>query len=221
MIKAKKSFAERLLELRGDLTQEQVASAAGVTRISIEKYESGKATPKADTLEKLADCFGVSVDYLLGRSDVKPIESPVKEIADSVGLSEAAIQSLIAFNNARKRDRIDSYDYEPAFGEIRRITVVLLLSQSTDPAIRNNDLLTLIALYLYGNFDKYYDNFCSIDDTESYGDVSTIGFWDSDLGIENSFPANNFEFVDVLMLQRLTDSLRREREKIRKANNKE
>ena len=48
-------------------------------------YTLKKQKPKADNLEKLADYFHVSVDYLLGRAEAKPVNEPIDlaEVANS------------------------------------------------------------------------------------------------------------------------------------------
>ena len=53
-----------LREKRG-LTLEQVAEGVGLRNQYISNYELGKRRPDYDTICKLADFFGVSVDYLL------------------------------------------------------------------------------------------------------------------------------------------------------------
>ncbi len=67
------SFAERLKELRElrGLTQEQLAAAIGVARATIGGYEapSKHREPEFDIVMRLAAFFGVSTDYLLGKSD--------------------------------------------------------------------------------------------------------------------------------------------------------
>lgn len=61
-----------LREKRG-LTLEQVADAVGLRNQYVSNYELGKRKPDYDTLCRLADFFGVSVDYILGReSEEKP-----------------------------------------------------------------------------------------------------------------------------------------------------
>lgn len=61
-------FGLRLRELREKkrLLQQQLADWLGLTRSSISNYENNTQTPPADTLVRLADIYGVSVDYLLG-----------------------------------------------------------------------------------------------------------------------------------------------------------
>ncbi|MBA4536394.1 helix-turn-helix transcriptional regulator [Bacillus aquiflavi] len=64
-------LGERLKELRLErkLTQEQLGKGINVTKVSISGYENGNRTPDTETLQKIADYFNVSTDYLLGRSD--------------------------------------------------------------------------------------------------------------------------------------------------------
>lgn len=60
---------ERLRELRKEkrLTQTQVGNYLGITVSAYGNYELGQREPSIDMLLKLADYFGVTVDYLLGR----------------------------------------------------------------------------------------------------------------------------------------------------------
>lgn len=64
-------LSERLKSLRKSkkLTQKQLAEKINVTHVSISGYESGNRSPDTDTLQRLADFFGVSTDYILGRTD--------------------------------------------------------------------------------------------------------------------------------------------------------
>ncbi len=67
-----KVFAERLTELRKQYkyTQRQMADILGISQPSYMRYENDTSEPTQENLVKLADAFDVSVDYLLGRSDV-------------------------------------------------------------------------------------------------------------------------------------------------------
>lgn len=62
-------LGKRLKGLRTQkkLTQKQLAEKINVTHVSISGYESGNRSPDTDTLQKLADFFQVTTDYLLGR----------------------------------------------------------------------------------------------------------------------------------------------------------
>ncbi len=64
-------FSERLKELRCEkgVTITQVARSCKVSIQCISSLEMGKRNPTGSTIAMLADYFGVSADYLLGRSD--------------------------------------------------------------------------------------------------------------------------------------------------------
>ena len=64
------SFGEILCELREEigLTQKQLASKLHMAPTTISSYETSKILPPPDKLIALADYFGVTTDYLLGRS---------------------------------------------------------------------------------------------------------------------------------------------------------
>jgi len=70
-------FPKRLKGLRQsmNLAQEQLASLIGVDRSTISSYESNMRQPSLDTLSRIADVFGVSTDYLLGRTDTLPFDT--------------------------------------------------------------------------------------------------------------------------------------------------
>ena len=68
-------FSERLRDLRLEhgMTQEEVGKIIGVKRYSIYGYEKGNNYPEVPGLITLADYFGVSIDYLVGRTDNQEI----------------------------------------------------------------------------------------------------------------------------------------------------
>ena len=63
----------RIRDLRedNDYPQKTVADVLSVHQTTYSSYELGKLEIPLEALEKLADFYGVSVDYLLGRTDVK------------------------------------------------------------------------------------------------------------------------------------------------------
>ena len=64
-------FASRLLELRIEkgLSQAKLAQQLQVSYAVVCYWETNRSEPTAPNLVKIADFFGVSVDYLLGRVD--------------------------------------------------------------------------------------------------------------------------------------------------------
>ena len=67
----------RSLRIDGGYTQRQIAEVLGVSQNTYSQYEIGVVNYSVEALEKLADFYGVSVDYLLGRTSVKePYPAP-------------------------------------------------------------------------------------------------------------------------------------------------
>lgn len=52
-----------------NLTQQEVADAISVERVTYARYENGSRTPPVDNVIRLARFFNVTTDYLLGLSD--------------------------------------------------------------------------------------------------------------------------------------------------------
>ena len=78
------------IRVRKGLTQAEVASALCVSSVVYSRYETGSRQPSIDMLVQMADIFGVTVDYLLGR-----------RIAEDSSLSDFEQRLL---NSARKAD---------------------------------------------------------------------------------------------------------------------
>lgn len=66
-------FFQRLEDLRvdHDLTQQDVADLLGCKREVYRRYEKGIRTIPVDFLMRLADHYGVSIDYIVGRNNTK------------------------------------------------------------------------------------------------------------------------------------------------------
>lgn len=66
---------ERLRALRQEkgMSQEQVARALSITLNAYQRLENRDNTPNYANFLRLADFFGVSMDYLAGRTDVREI----------------------------------------------------------------------------------------------------------------------------------------------------
>ena len=69
----KKLFAERLKSTRKSkrLNQQALADFASVGRTNITMLETGERSPSVEVLVALAECLDVSIDYLVGRSDIR------------------------------------------------------------------------------------------------------------------------------------------------------
>lgn len=65
-------FGERIKNLRNQkkMTQQELGNVVGLTSTGISYWESGKAIPNFETMTKLSDYFGVSIDYLTGKDEL-------------------------------------------------------------------------------------------------------------------------------------------------------
>lgn len=73
-------FRFRLKELRENmgLSQYTFAEQIGIAQSTVGGWEAGKREPNFSTILKIADFFGVTVDYLLGRDKANKKEAPRK-----------------------------------------------------------------------------------------------------------------------------------------------
>ena len=62
------AYRFREARLQAGLTTVQLAQKMGVTQAAVSHWDAGKKVPGTETLCKLADLYGVTIDYLLGRS---------------------------------------------------------------------------------------------------------------------------------------------------------
>lgn len=79
-----KLFGQRIRELRQqkDLTMKELGKFFDLAESTISGYENEARKPDIYLLQKLADFFNVSVDYILGRSDI-PFSKKVDNIETS------------------------------------------------------------------------------------------------------------------------------------------
>ncbi|AAM25290.1 transcriptional regulator with XRE-family HTH domain [Caldanaerobacter subterraneus subsp. tengcongensis MB4] len=67
------TLGERIKQLRLEhgMTQEEFGKLFGVTKYSISLYESNKTSPSDEIKKKIAEYFNVSMDWLMGLTDVR------------------------------------------------------------------------------------------------------------------------------------------------------
>ena len=93
----------RELRLEKGITQNELSNYLGLTPKMVSFYELGERFPPYDIINKLADYFNVSTDYLLGRSNMKNPEKFIKDYStlskDNIKEIEKLIQQLKIRNN--------------------------------------------------------------------------------------------------------------------------
>lgn len=91
---------ERISELakKQGVSVPQLSENLGLSRNAI--YQWKTSSPKADTLQKVADYFGVTTDYLLGRDEPEIIEDDkLKVIASHIDddVTEDDMEEILNF----------------------------------------------------------------------------------------------------------------------------
>jgi transcriptional regulator with XRE-family HTH domain len=102
---------DRLKQLRTDkgLYPSEVAKFLGITRPAYLKYENGQ-TEHPRKLDELAAFFGVSTDYLLGRTDIPttPITKLLGEVGGPSALEQAAAKAQVIEETPKHRVLVDA-----------------------------------------------------------------------------------------------------------------
>ena len=85
--------ANRLRQLRDSigLNQKDFAASIGMKQTTYNGYETGKHKPKSDVLIMIADKYGVTVDYLLGKSERS---APVSESGPASPERQALLDAI-------------------------------------------------------------------------------------------------------------------------------
>lgn len=90
-------YGHRIAELRDQrgLTQEELSVSLGISRAALSHYEKNRREPDFETLTKMADLFGVSLDYIIGRTNNPDttLDQDVRAFVDQLELSDADIMN--------------------------------------------------------------------------------------------------------------------------------
>lgn len=125
------SINTRIKELRKNhkMTQPQLADKLGVSLDMVKSLEIGRSNPSIDTLNKLADVFECSTDYLMGRTDAPQEEKPItwpemnKVLYDFVELADkynakVAKDFKELFDTFPKEDRVATEEEQEKYERI-------------------------------------------------------------------------------------------------------
>lgn len=94
------NLGERIAALRKqkDMSQTDLAKAAGVSREIIGRYERSEASPSIDVAKKIAAAFDVSLDYLVGEgANASFDKKSLKRIEDIEKLDEETKKYIYFF----------------------------------------------------------------------------------------------------------------------------
>ena len=100
-------FSENIKQLRiknGYKTQQAFASAFGIGQTTVANWENGRREPSFTIMQKLANFFGVTVDFLLGRQTESTNEIREKEELELADLRFALYGEIRDLTEADRRD---------------------------------------------------------------------------------------------------------------------
>jgi len=101
------SILERLMKERS-VTQKKLCEDLHIGKNQIKYWRDNCNTPNGETLQKIANYFGVSVDYLLGKTD-EPAPATEKKTAPAFPLTDAEKTIFISYrSNAAFKEAVDN-----------------------------------------------------------------------------------------------------------------
>ncbi|MBQ8802029.1 MAG: helix-turn-helix transcriptional regulator [Tyzzerella sp.] len=103
------NFANTLKNLRelNDVTQEQLAEYLQVSRPTVAGYETKNHQPDYEKLEKIANYFEVSIDYLVSGSTSPKQQSKVKAKIDEKTLEQELMITYRSLSPESKQDALE------------------------------------------------------------------------------------------------------------------
>ena len=69
----------KVLRKEADISQQRLGDAVNISQQSINQYENRDVEPDIANLKKLADYFDTSIDYIVGRTDIRRRIEKVEE----------------------------------------------------------------------------------------------------------------------------------------------
>lgn len=89
------------------LTQTQAAQKIGVSDGTYKNYEQGKREPNGDKIVTIANAFGVSTDYLLGRPDAKEPVDPIDNLMTVDEMEKDLLREWLSLDEASRKSFLD------------------------------------------------------------------------------------------------------------------
>lgn len=122
----KLTFSDRIDDLIAEkkkegMTEGRIAKELGIQPPTLTAYKNGDRTPIYDNLLRISEYFGVSMDWLAGRSEYREIDQRYLSV-ESLGLSDKSVKCLQAImgnnNEGKQLDYLLSSMYLPMILQI-------------------------------------------------------------------------------------------------------
>lgn len=89
------------------LTQTQAAQKIGVSDGTYKNYEQGKREPNGDKIVTIANAFGVTTDYLLGRPDAKEPADPIDKLMTVDEMEKDLLREWLSLDESSRKSFLD------------------------------------------------------------------------------------------------------------------
>lgn len=134
--------------------QREITENTGISPASITQYKNGTSVPKGDILERLANYFNVSPNYLLGKSETPSYT--FDDINKKIGLSQKSIETLYNLQHNTIDENIDITEEKEISEEYRtQLNILNLFFEDSEK------LLTLL-----NDIKTYKENYNKTKDSE-------------------------------------------------------
>lgn len=91
------------------MTQADMANWLGYTQKAVYLWESGEREPKYEVLHKIADAANCSIDWLLGRTNIKDASVLKTDIIEAVTIADAAHTGIKETIHTMSKEDLDAY----------------------------------------------------------------------------------------------------------------
>ena len=88
-------------------TQKEVAEGIGIGQGTYKNYETGAREPNGETLVAIANYFGVTTDYLLGRPDAKEPADPIDKLMTVDEMEKDLLREWLSLDEASRKSFLD------------------------------------------------------------------------------------------------------------------
>lgn len=102
-----------------------VAKTTGITKSTFSDWKNGRSEPKIDKLQKIADYFEVSVDWLLGKTDIKSVVTTENEFSAKDEKDIAKTMDALLRQLENEQDAL-LFDGEPLDDESKELLKISL-----------------------------------------------------------------------------------------------
>lgn len=137
----KRSFSQKIKELRGKRSLEDVAKEIEITSQTLSRYERDERNPDLYLAKRIADYYGVSLDALLGEDSINENDDIIA-LCSLIGISLDSFKKLSYHRNSSMYNRILNDMIERGFLDTIISEIILLdgFSNQLKEMMKKDDL---------------------------------------------------------------------------------